>query len=250
VPDAGDPRTQWRPLLPAAVWGRETSLTGYQWNGVYTTDTFQTGPNTHTNDVERNLSSFSGTCVRESRKLINYNGHSGNSTAANFSDYVGSITPRGNTYHDIGLLWGARLMSPTGIFASENAMTPGGAQIQRHMIFMTDGDTATTNNNYASYGLEWWDRRQVEPSGPSDSTFNGKLTNANNARSNALCSAIKNKNITLWVIYYGNSTTSTRNRLRNCATSSTYFFEASDTTALIAKFREIADRISNLRLTE
>lgn len=248
VPDRTDPRTQWRPLLTTAVWGRRTGLNGNLWSGDYTIDPVESGPNTSSNDAGRNLSN--NTCVTPSRRLTNYNGQSGNQSAQDFSNYVGSITPHNNTYHDIGLLWGARLMSPTGIFANENATTRGGAQIQRHMIFMTDGATATTINNYASYGLEWWDRRQVEPSGPNDSTFNNKLIANNNARSNALCTAIKNRNITLWVIYYGSSDAATKTRLTNCATSPTYFFEASNTPALIAKFREIADRISNLRLTQ
>jgi len=115
---------------------------------------------------------------------------------------------------------------------------------------MTDGATATTANNYASYGLEWWDRRQVDPAGPNDSNYDDKLNAVNNARSNALCTAIKNKNITLWVIYYGSSDVATKTRLTNCATSSTYFFEATNTALLVSKFREIAERISNLRLTQ
>lgn len=247
VPDS-NPDTQWKPLLPSAVWGPKATLVGNAWSGDYTTDTIRSGENTSSSDTGRNLSNNS--CVTASRKLTNYNGVGSNQSAQDLSDYVGTLVPHNNTYHDIGLLWGARLMSPTGIFASENATTAGGAQIQRHLIFMTDGATATTTNNYASYGLEWWDRRQIDPAGPNDSNYDDKLNAVNNARSNALCTAIKNKNITLWVIYYGSSDTATKTRLTNCATSSTYFYEAQNTTLLISKFREIADRISNLRLTQ
>jgi len=141
-------------------------------------------------------------------------------------------------------------MSPTGLFASENATTAGGAQIQRHMIFMTDGNTENSYNNYASYGIEWWDRRQITPNGLSNNQFETKLQQNNNARAAALCTAIKNKGITLWVISYGSSVdTDTINRLTACATSSAYFFQAADTTALITQFRNIADKISQLRLT-
>ncbi|UZW56533.1 Tad domain-containing protein [Sphingobium sp. JS3065] len=247
APDS-DPRTQWKPLLTGAVWGPKATLVGNSWSGDYTTDTVRSGENTSSSDTGRNLSNNS--CVTASRKMTNYNGVGANSSAQDFSNYVGTLVPHNNTYHDIGLLWGARLMSPTGIFASENAATSGGAQIQRHMIFMTDGATATTTNNYASYGLEWWDRRQITPAGPNDSNYDNQLNAVNNARSNALCTAIKNKNITLWVIYYGSSDTATKTRLTNCATSSSYFYEAKNTTLLINKFREIADRISNLRLTQ
>ncbi|MGK2909216.1 MAG: TadE/TadG family type IV pilus assembly protein [Sphingobium sp.] len=243
-PDIGDPNTQWGPLLVGAAWGRLQTLNGTSWSGAKTTD-----PTTGGYTTNRNLSSFTN-CVTPSRKLLSYSGNSGEFSPSDFDNYVDTITPNGNTYHDIGLLWGARLMSPTGIFANENATTPGGAQIQRHMIFMTDGATANTYNNYASYGLEWWDRRQVDPGVLSNYDYEKKLEANNNARSNALCTAIKNRNITLWVIYYGTSDTITKTRLTKCATSATYFFEAKSTTTLIAKFREIAGKISNLRLTK
>src|SRR3546814_11169019 len=63
-------------------------------------------------------------CPREARLLQVW------SSVSTLDDYVDSLTPSGNTYHDIGLLWGARLMSPTGIFASDNAFTPNGGPIQ------------------------------------------------------------------------------------------------------------------------
>lgn len=241
VPSTSDDRTRWRPALLGAIWGRRDTLTGTSWSGSNTTDPVSGG---YTNT--RNLGSFTNCGVTPSRKLTNYNGRDGHPSASDFDTYVGTINDNGNTYHDIGLLWGARLMSPTGIFASENATTSGGAQIARHMIFMTDGDTANSNTNYDSYGIPWWDRRQFDTA-----ASNSQLEANNNARSAALCTAIKNKNITLWVISYGDAVnTTTQNRLRACATSPDYFFSAANTTLLIQKFREIADKISNLRLTQ
>ena len=50
-------------------------------------------------------------------------------TATAFDDYVDRLHPaNGNTYHDIGLIWGARLESPTGIFSADNALTPTAAR--------------------------------------------------------------------------------------------------------------------------
>src|SRR3546814_5778176 len=78
-------------------------------------------------------------CPREARLLQVW------SSVSTFDDYVDSLTPSGNTYHDIGLLCGARLMSHTGIFASDNAFTPNGGQIQRILIFMTDRSAEHTS---------------------------------------------------------------------------------------------------------
>lgn len=72
-----------------------------------------------------------------------------------------------------------------------------------------------------------------------------------NARFAALCAAVKNKNITLWVISFGNgSNTTTEARLQACATSSSYYFKASNSAALQTAFASIANQISQLRLTK
>ncbi|HEX8415311.1 MAG TPA: pilus assembly protein TadG, partial [Sphingomicrobium sp.] len=184
-------------------------------------------------------------CPTEAKKLQAWD------NAVDFQTYVNSLTPSGNTYHDIGLLWGARFTSPTGIFASENALTPQGGEIDRHIIFMTDGDACTGVTNYNAYGVAWYDRRQT-PAGtvPTDGcTSTGTLTEQVNLRTEALCTAIKNKNITLWVIAFGDLAVSTEARLAACATTDRYF-KATDAATLQQTFKTIADQISALRLTQ
>ena len=144
-----------------------------------------------------------------------------------------------------------RLISPTGLFASENAYTPKGGEIERHVIFMTDGDACTENYNYTSYGIEWFDRRRTDPGAvPTDgcTTNTPTLTEQVNRRTEGLCTAIKNKNITLWVIAFGSLASSTETRLKNCASSGRYF-KATNAAALQQTFKQIADQISMLRLT-
>src|SRR3546814_5727577 len=70
------------------------------------------------------------------------------SDLSDFDGYVDTLTPNGRTYHDIGLIWGARLISPTGLFASENATTARGGEIQRHVIFMTDRKSTRLNSSH------------------------------------------------------------------------------------------------------
>src|SRR3546814_4366782 len=59
-----------------------------------------------------------------------------------FEDYVESLQPLGGTYHDVGMVWGARLLSPTGLFADENATAPNELPLSRLIVFMTDGAMA------------------------------------------------------------------------------------------------------------
>jgi hypothetical protein len=157
---------------------------------------------------------------------------------------VNSLTTDGYTYHDIGLLWGARIMSPTGIFAALNA--PKNMTIERHMVFMTDGETNVVHDDYSAYGVHWYDRRQTPT---STAPTNSQLVAMTDARTEALCTAIKNKNINLWVVSYGDVGGPTNDRLRVCATPGK-FFQATSVASLVSNFKEIAAKISALRLTQ
>lgn len=231
IPDAGKAGSQWGPILNNAVWGRYTGTN----TGNRTVSDVMTST-----DLSRNTSY---SCSTEAKKLQTWY------TPGGFESYVNSLNAAGNTYHDIGMIWGARFISPTGIFSSENKETATGGAIQRHIIFMTDGDTNTVvkdssnRGDLSAYGASWWDRRQTtyEPT-------NNDVGNILNVRLAALCTAIKNRNIALWVVSYGgDASAETEARLKTCATPGKYF-SAADSTALIANFKQIAAEIAELRL--
>ena len=148
-------------------------------------------------------------------------------------------------------------MSPTGIFSSENATASNGGQIQRHMIYMTDGDATSNPCDYNAYGVPWFDQRQTADVGPDTEcgSKRDKLVDQINLRLEGLCEAVKNKGITLWVVSYGGGlNASTEARLENCASdpdsvAPVHKFEATTPTDLQAKFAVIAAAISQLRLT-
>jgi Flp pilus assembly protein TadG len=232
VPDASDATTLWGPVLPDVIYTRQGTSSS---DG--NTDNWNRAAITNTNNYGNGSQYF---CPTEARKLQAW------PDATAFQTYVDGLVATGNTYHDIGMLWGARFVSPTGIFRSENEYTSKGGEIERHLIFMTDGDTVAQNYDYTAYGVPWFDRRQTnDNSVPSASDLNAQV----NARFEALCTAVKNKNITLWVISFGSgSNSTTETRLENCATSGRYFV-ARDSATLQSTFRSIADQISQLRLT-
>lgn len=236
-PSNGNAATQWGPMLPDAVWGRYT--------GTRTSNRSYDAVTT-SSDLSTNRSA---SCPTESRLLKEYRT---STETSDFVSYVNSLRDSGNTYHDIGLLWGARLMSPTGIFSADNAFTPKGGEIQRHLIFMTDGDACTSVTNYTAYGISWWDRRQTsESSAPSDGcTATGTLTEQVNLRTQAICAAIKNMNVTLWVVNYGGGVTTTTGELLSKCASTSRYYEATSVTDLLTTFQQIAAQISQLRLTQ
>lgn len=162
-------------------------------------------------------------------------------TAAQVTSYVNTLTPIGGTYHDVGMIWGARLVSPTGIFGSENATAPNGQPISRNIVFMTDGQMAPNPNIYGLYGYEDLDQR-VTGGTPNVSD----LTNRHNSRFVAMCNAIRAKNVSIWVIGFGQTLNS---QLTSCADPGQAFY-ASDTTTLRAQFVAIATKIAKLRLSK
>ena len=134
APTTTDPTTQWGPILDDVVYAR-------YWNVNATTTEFTS--NQMGSDAEGRVKQINASCPAASKLYQEW-------TPTGFDDYVTSLTADSYTYHDIGLLWGARLMSPTGIFAANNA--PPDRDIQRHMVFMTDGDTNANPGSTSYYG--------------------------------------------------------------------------------------------------
>ncbi|MES2289368.1 MAG: TadE/TadG family type IV pilus assembly protein [Pseudomonadota bacterium] len=160
-------------------------------------------------------------------------------TRGDVQTYVNSLVAIGGTYHDTGMIWGARLISPTGIFSSENATAPNGQPITRNIIFMTDGQMAPNQNIYGLYGLEDPDQRV---SGGSYSS----LTTRHNSRFRAMCDAARAKNIRIWVVGFGTSLSSD---MTACADPG-QAFQASNTATLRAQFAQIASQVARLRLSQ
>lgn len=234
-----DPSDDYKPTIPAAAFDMDlgkipsTTNEATRW-GFMLPDAVWTKSGSQPAD----------TCPTESRPLETYSGTTG---ATAFSNYIGSLIPTGSTYHDIGLMWGGRLINPNGVLANTGSVT-NTDDIQRHLIFMTDGITQNLASNYTPYGVESVDHRR------SDATDSATLEAITNAKTEALCAQIKNlgnDGVTVWVVYYGalNATDPTYLRLQACATSTEHFFLATSTSDLLDSFNDIANAISELKLT-
>ncbi len=159
-------------------------------------------------------------------------------TQTEINAYLPLLQPTGNTYHDIGMVWGIRLLTPNGMFASRNALGANGGQISRNIIFMTDGILVPTTSGYSSYGIENIDQRIAGGSGSVDSRHA--------ARFQALCNKARAEKISVWVIAFGTAMTS---NLTACADAGRAF-TATNTAELQARFTTIASEIADLRLTK
>ena len=226
VPTAGNPDTQWKFALPDIAFLHSKTGTGGS-DGSWT-------PAGEDSDNDYMGAGWRGyaECPTQARKLAEM-------SSTDVASYVASLNPGGNTYHDIGMIWGARLISPTGIFASDNANLASGAT-SRHLIFLTDGLTMPRDFTYGAYGIEPLDQRRWSPSSAKS------LTDVVEGRFAVACNEVKKRNVTVWVIGFGQSLNPV---LTNCAGPGRSF-EATNAAALNNIFSKIASAMGDLRIAK
>lgn len=225
VPQAGDPDTQWRPMYPSMIYERARLWNG---TGAFVTSTVST------NDeyLAPGIAGFAA-CPRAARKLQVW-------SQTDYDAYIDSLVAAGSTYHDIGMIWAARLLSPTGIFAAENADVSAKQRTTRHLIFLTDGQTSSLDISYSSYGVEPLARRRWSTSSPIS------LTQTIEKRFAFACQQARKKNIKVWFIAFG---TELNPVMTNCAGEG-YYFAAGNAEQLDHAFKTIAKSIGDLRLAQ
>jgi Flp pilus assembly protein TadG len=152
------------------------------------------------------------------------------------SDFV----PIGGTYHDIGMIWGVRLLSPNGIFKNDTAAWPGRQQPKRIIVFMTDGAMSPSLDAYSVYGVEQLDRRVTD--GDLDDR-----KDYHNARFLAECNKAKAMNIDVWTVAIAPAADV---NLTACASVSAQAFFTTSGTGLSDKFKQIAKQVAMLRISQ
>ncbi len=233
-----DENSRWRILIPELSYHRASNLgnapTG---TGVRTVNSGDVSGDSWQN-YEHHWGNGWGVCPAEAFKLTELD--TGDRTW--FQGKINALQPVGGTYHDAGMVWGVRLLSPTGILADENATAPNDRPISRHIIFMTDGDMAPNWNNLTTQGYEYLMQRI---SG-TNTTDNDELKSRHNNRFLQLCAAAKQRNITIWVIGFG---TALNTQLTTCATPGKAY-QTGSAAQLKTIFASIAGQISRLRLSK
>ncbi len=223
VPSASDTDTQWRPMYPSIIYERARL-----WNG---TGSFQQAAvGTNAEFVSPYIAGFAA-CPTASKKLQEW-------TQADYDTYIDGLVAAGSTYHDIGMIWAARLLSPTGIFASENADVSARQRTSRHLIFLTDGQTSSLDVSYSSYGVEPISHRRWNSASPLT------LTQTIERRFSFACEEAKKKNITVWFVAFGTDL----NPIMTTCAGNGHYFSAANADELENAFRTIAKSIGDLRL--
>ncbi len=159
---------------------------------------------------------------------------------------VASFTAAGSTAGQIGLAWGWYTLSPEfGIWTGSSIPAAyGDTQTQKILVLMTDGEfnTAYCNGVIA--------KNSTSGSGSLSQKINCNATNGSSfSQASRLCTAIKSRGITIFTVGFGLDSTTAIDFLRSCASSPQHAYTADTGAELRTAFRQIASRISKLRLS-
>ena len=221
---------RWRPHLADIVY----DSTNGQWQG----------------QVSGWQSSGWSVCPGQARRLESFTGDVVAGLSTSFASYVDGLPVVGGTQHDIGMIWGSRFISPDGIYSAQNsnASAPGGFAVSRHIVFMTDGAMDARNQNYGPWGISRLDGRQVPTNALDIDDSNTQMNDVHYRRMEMICNEAKNQGMTVWVVAFG--LTTMPETLKTCASDSEHWSLSSNSTALKAKFKAIAETIGGLRLSK
>jgi len=170
----------------------------------------------------------------------------GSMSTSDFNDYFAfnsGFVANGGTYLDLGMLWAARLLSRTGLWATDNPTIYNGFPVKRYVILMTDGEMDTGNIGYGAYAQEYFWKRI---------TNNGNRDTSDDNHSKRLlmtCDAIKNMEAEIYAISFGNGSTLSAD-LQACSSGAGYGYRAADSAALNKAFQDIGENIGSLRLSK
>ncbi len=146
-------------------------------------------------------------------------------------DRVDEMSTEGNTLGNIGMAWGYRVISPEEPFTEGSDWDSD--YWQKAVIMMTDGDN-TENGTYSSY---WFTPK------------NNMTVTKFNTRFAETCEAMKEKGITVYTVTFTSAiNTTTKNYYKNCATSTSHYYDAPTQAKLKEVFENISRELSNLHI--
>lgn len=148
---------------------------------------------------------------------------------------INILPTQGNTYSNLGMVWGWRVISPD--FPFTEAASYDDKKWSKTVILMTDGNN-TINSVYSGEG--------VAGASGVDTT----VTQLNDHLA-TVCTNMKAKGIRIYTVTFQSAINdSTRSYYRNCATNATMYYDAPSNQSLINAFSDIADQLSQLHITK
>jgi hypothetical protein len=159
------------------------------------------------------------------------------------SNRITALTTAGATAGHLGAAWGLYTLSPTfgAIFPEESRPAEfGRPKLHKFAVFMTDGEfNSAFCQNVLAKGSN----------GSSSDQINCTPENGNSfAQAQEYCTAMKNEGVVVYTVGLEVTTTSLKDALKSCATSSQYAYFPASASELIVVFQQIGRAINEVRL--
>lgn len=149
-------------------------------------------------------------------------------------DAIDDLDADYNTYMPAGVAWGRRVLSEIAPF-SETDMSEDTLQV---MIVMTDGMNSMRLDGNEHDSIDF---------GSSDADDEVEATNKDTL---TLCESAKDEDgVQVYTVAFEVDDADTKAMLKNCASSPSHYFDATNNDSLISAFRNITSRLMNVRLT-
>jgi len=165
---------------------------------------------------------------------------------------IAAMRPTGDTYTNVGLMWGWHTLSPYAPFAdgvpySQTVAGTEPGEVQKIVVLMTDGENASWDNgspNASLYsGGGYITQGRFGITGGTEEDRRAAL----DARMSEVCTNMKAKGVVIYAIRV-EVELGAGDVLRNCATAPDKFFNVSAAGDLSDVFNKIADSLLNLRI--
>ncbi len=172
----------------------------------------------------KNCKNFENQCSSYSKNDVVIQALTNNFSAVKWQ--LRAMRPIGNTHISLGMAFGWHVISPTAPWTEGVAY--GDDKVLKAIVLLTDGQQTSS---------AW---------GPSESY------NVNNGDDNLedICEAVKDNDVMVLTVAFDLDDTDTKQRLENCATSKSHFFDADDNTELSQAFKAITGQlVENLHLS-
>jgi hypothetical protein len=155
-----------------------------------------------------------------------------NQSKSTITNAINTLVPNGQTNIPQGLAWAWRVLTPGAPYEEAEA-APDGPRVQA-IVLLTDGQ------NWGGYG----DAYKAIWFGEANPNLNTRLL--------TLAANIKATGVVIYVIQFADGSTSLKNLLKQVATTPTspYYYYAPDPSTLNAVFTEVANHLSELRLSK
>jgi len=156
---------------------------------------------------------------------------------------INALTVAGSTNIPEGVAWGWRMVSPQGPFSDGQSYSSNTLKI---VVLLTDGTNSINTFNtplggaYSSWGYPYSGRLGTNPG--------TNLRDGLDAKTRAVCTAIKAKGIRLYTIGLMIDDDAGQQLLSDCSSGSDYYYNSPSASQLTSVFTSIAQKIIKLRI--